>query len=94
MATIPLLLAFTNIPFGGEHYQLLKIITLLSVGIVQASLMHYFWQDPKEAGKAKIAFATDGDSHLDHERSTRLQERDRSNSQWDISDDQALQSEA
>jgi drug/metabolite transporter (DMT)-like permease len=66
----------------------------LIFGLITGSVMHYLWSHPKADEKAKVDFATDEDSNRNYERLARLQERDRSNPLWEISDDQALQSEA
>jgi hypothetical protein len=98
LLTIPLLLAFTAIPYGESNYQLLKLITLLSVGVIQAGLMHYLWSHPRDTEKAKVDAAAHHDAHANHleqfERLERLQEREHETPLCDDSDHQTLQSKA
>ena len=67
-------------------------IEVFAYSIIQASLMHYMWTQPKDAEKAKIDHAAREQS--DHERLERLQERENGTPLWDRGDDPALQREA
>ena len=95
LLTIPLLGAFTMIRYGDGDYQLLKLVTLLSIGVVQAGLMHYFWQHPKDSEKVKIDFDSNHETnHLEQpERLERLREHEPDVLLWNTGTDQALQSE-
>lgn len=94
LLTIPLLVISTEIQYGQQNYGLLKMILFLSVGVVQAALMHYFWQHPKQTENTHIDFAEDDESSHEPLRLERLQERDQQTPLWDVDDDQVLQSEA
>lgn len=95
LMTIPLLGAFTMIRYGDGDYQLLKLITLLSIGVIQAGLMHYFWQHPKDNEKVKIDFDSDHEANqLEQlERLERLREHEPDVPLWNTGTDQALQNE-
>ena len=69
------------------------LLTVLE-NLIEGAVMHTLLSHPKDTEKAKIDQAADEQSNAHHERLERLQERDTSNSLWDVGDEQTLQSEA